>query len=92
MGDDEEKDPDNFGKRIMSPSNYKYKTRQILIDKHTGQHYRLGQAPKSMLYDVLGYVDKDVEKLYASWKNDSGKAVVGSSLQNVDIYDGLYDI
>ena len=36
--------------------------------------------------------DKDIEKCYASWKSVDGKAVVKDNIQNVDIYDGLYDI
>ena len=63
-----------------------------LKDRHQGYHRRLGHTSKSTLFDVLGYADKDVEKWYASWKKDQNKAVVGTSLQNVDIYDGLYDI
>ena len=63
-----------------------------LVDQHQGYHRRLGHTSKSTLYDVLGYADKDVEKWYTSWKKDNNKAVVGTSLQSVDIYDGLYDI
>lgn len=70
-----------------------------LMDMHSGNnpeyhgyHRRLGHSSKSTLFDVLGYVDKDVEKWYASWKQANGKAVVGTSLQSVDIYDGLYNI
>jgi hypothetical protein len=43
-------------------------------------------------HDLLGYVDKDTEKLYASWKRENGRAVVKDTIQNVDVYDGLYDI
>ena len=42
--------------------------------------------PKSNLYDILGYVDKDTENWYVSWKKDSNKESVAVSLQNVDIY------
>ena len=65
-----------------------------LIDKRSGYHSGLGHASKSTLYDVLGYVDKEAEKWYVSWKADPDrtKAVVRDSIQNVDIYDGLYDI
>lgn len=63
-----------------------------LVDRREGRHPRLGYASKSSLYDILGYVDKDTEKLYASWKKSNDKAVVGESLQNVDIYNGLYNI
>jgi hypothetical protein len=63
-----------------------------LRDKHTGIHPRLGHTTKSTLYDILGYVDKDTEKWYSSWKNENGVAVIKDNIQNVDIYDGLYDI
>jgi hypothetical protein len=65
-----------------------------LIDKRLGLHPRVGHRSKSSLYDVLGYIDKDIEKYYSSWKIDenSSKAKVHNNIQNVDIYDGLYDI
>jgi hypothetical protein len=63
-----------------------------LVDKRRGIHPRLGHTSKSTLYDVLGYVDKEAEKWYASWKIADGKATVKNSIQNVDIYNGLYDI
>jgi hypothetical protein len=64
----------------------------ILKDKRLGTHPRLGHNCKSTLYDILGYVDKDTEKLYSSWKNENNKAVIKNNIQNVDIYGGLYDI
>lgn len=63
-----------------------------LVDRRQGYHQRLGHASKSTLYDVLGYVDRDAEKLYASWKPNGANAAVDNSIQNVDIYDKLYDI
>ena len=63
-----------------------------LIDKQQGYHYRLGHNRKSTLYDTLGYIDRDAEKWYASWKNENGKAVMKDSIQSIDIYDGLYDV
>lgn len=67
-----------------------------LIDTRQGYHKKLGHHTKSTLFDILGYADKDVERFYASWKKDIIKnrteAVVKNSLQNVDIYDGLYDL
>ena len=63
-----------------------------IIDKRRGTHPRLGHTSKSALFDILGYVDKDAEKWYASWKSENGKAVVRNSIQNVDIYEGLYDV
>jgi hypothetical protein len=63
-----------------------------IIDTRCGVHPRLGHTSKSTLYDVLGYVDKDTEKWYASWKKENESARVKESIQNVDIYNGLYDI
>jgi hypothetical protein len=65
-----------------------------LIDERQGYHTRLGHTCKSTLYDVLGYVDKDTEKVYSSWRKEkeTGKAHVANNIQNVDIYNGLYDI
>jgi hypothetical protein len=75
-----------------------------LVDKHSGlnpknygYHKKLGHTSKSTLYDILGYVDRDTEKWYASWKKEKNKtgkfeAQLKDSIQNVDIYDGRYDI
>ena len=63
-----------------------------LHDSRLGLHPGLGHTSKSYLYDVLGYVDKETEKWYASWKIENGNAKVKDSIQNVDIYNGLYDI
>jgi hypothetical protein len=66
-----------------------------LVDKRTGIHPRAGHTTRSTLYDVLGYVDKDTEKWYSSWqietKNGKNVATVKNNIQNVDIYNGLYD-
>jgi hypothetical protein len=99
IGDDRENDPANYGKKIYNLTDYKFKTKQVLRDRHTGNnpknygyHPVLGHRSKSSLYDVLGYVDKDAEKLYASWFKQDNKAQTKSTIQDVDIYDGLYDI
>lgn len=63
-----------------------------LVDRRRGYHNRLGYTTKSTQFDILGYVDKDTEKIYSSWKNDQGQSKVKDSLQSVDIYDKLYDI
>jgi hypothetical protein len=63
-----------------------------LVDKRRGSHPRAGLGSKSTLYDILGYVDKDVEKYYASWKVHNNQAQVNTNIHNVDIYNGLYDI
>ncbi len=63
-----------------------------LKDKHQGYHPRQGYYSKSTTYDILGYVDRDTENLYTSWKKEKDKAVVGTNLQTIDIYDGLYNI
>lgn len=68
------------------------KTTDKLKDERLGYHPRQGYATKSTMYDILGYVDKDTEKLYASWKKENNTAKIGTSLQTVDIYDNLYNI
>lgn len=65
-----------------------------LVDRRRGYFKRLGKTSKSTLYDVLGYIDKDAEKWYASWQieecRENGikkyKAGVQDNIQNVDIY------
>jgi hypothetical protein len=59
---------------------------------NNGYHPTQGHNSKSTLYDVLGYVDKDTEAWYACWKTDKNKAVIKNNIQNIDIYNGLYDI
>lgn len=68
-----------------------------LKDSREGYHRQLGHTSKSMLFDILGYVDKDTEKTYASYTKKLDKqgklaAQVENTIQNVDIYNGLYDI
>lgn len=68
------------------------KDKGCLVDKRRGLHPTLGLTRKSSLYDILGYVDKDAEKYYASWIVKDGKAKVHNNIHNVDIYNGLFDI
>jgi hypothetical protein len=96
----------------------KNKTGDIIYDKAgdpiylvenqlTGNLRQTGQKMRSDFYDVLGYVDKDAEKLYASWTIEKvekdGKTVykdgkpiykvsAKNTLENVDIYNNLYDV
>lgn len=63
-----------------------------LVDKRKGYHRTLGHTSKSNLYDILGYVDKDAEKWYSSVRLLKNGKVVRDTIQNVDIYDGLYDL
>jgi hypothetical protein len=86
----DDKSDSRYGKEV--DVGYTGPTKQVLKDLHQGTHPRLGHTSKSLLYDVLGYVDKDVEKWYASWKKKENSPIVGTSLQSVDIYNGLYDI
>lgn len=65
---------------------------KMLLDRRRGTHPKIGHTSKSSLYDVLGYIDKDVEKYYANWKAVDSKAQIIDSIQNVDIYNKLYDI
>jgi hypothetical protein len=69
-------------------------------DNRAGNLKQKGQKNRSEIYDVLGYVDKDAEKLYAAWavepvkKNDgtvTQQIVAKETLENVDIYSSLYN-
>lgn len=57
-----------------------------------------GQKMLSDFYDILGYVDKDAEKLYASWiveineKTNKPQVTAKNTLENVDIYSNLYNV
>lgn len=76
------------------------KTLYKVKNKRTGNLRQRGQKPHSDFYDILGYVDKDAEKLYASWmveeveKNGKTKQQVTAktTLENVDIYSNLYNV
>ena len=76
------------------------KTLYKVKNKRTGNLRQRGQKPRSDFYDILGYVDKDAEKLYASWmveeveKNGKTKQQITAktTLENVDIYSNLYNI
>jgi hypothetical protein len=56
-----------------------------------------GQGLHADFYDILGYGDKDAEKLYASWtietneKTGKKQVVAKNTLENVDIYPNLYN-
>jgi hypothetical protein len=69
----------------------------IVENQRTGNLKQVGQKMRSDFYDILGYVDKDAEKLYASWKvevNEKTKkpqVVAKNTLENVDIYNNLYN-
>ena len=63
-----------------------------LVDKRAGYQSRLGHNYKSVVYDIIGYVDRDAEKWYASSKKGKDKKVIQETISSADIYDGLYDI
>ena len=63
-----------------------------ILDRRLGYNAGLGRTKKSTTFDVLGYIDKDAEKRYSSWKIENNKVIAKNNIQNVDIYDGLYDI
>ena len=75
--------------------------KQIVTDKVTDQRLgnlrQRGQGLPLDFYDILGYVDKDAEKLYASWKIETNEktgkkqVVAKTTLENVDIYSNLYN-
>lgn len=66
-------------------------------DKRTGNLKQIGQKMRSNIYDILGYADKDAEKLYASWtvgtneKTQKPQVTAKNTLENVDIYNNLYN-
>ena len=63
-------------------------------DLRQGYHKSVGQRSKSTTYDLLGYVDRDTEKWYASWGLNENKddIKVKDTIQFVNIYGKLYDI
>lgn len=81
-------EPDKNGNDIKKVKN-----------NRAGNLKQIGQKMRSDFYDILGYVDKDAEKLYASWtietvaKNGQIKpqVIAKNTLENVDIYNNLYN-
>ena len=73
------------------------KTTGKVKDQRKGNLKQIGQKMRSEFYDILGYVDKDAEKLYASWttklneKTGTHQVVAKNTLENVDIYSNLYN-
>lgn len=73
------------------------KTTGKVIDQRKGNLKQMGQKMRSDFYDILGYGDKDAEKLYTSWttklneKTGAHQVVAKNTLENVDIYDKLYN-
>lgn len=76
-------------------------TTHKLVDLHRGSHPQLGHKSNSSMFDILGYIDKDVEKLYASWQLKTvetnsemtkGTCVAKDTIQETDIYNGLYNL
>lgn len=71
----------------------------LVENQRTGNLKQRGQSLQAEFYDILGYVDKDAEKLYASWqvetveKNGKKKQQITAktTLENVDIYENLYN-
>ena len=72
-----------------------------LTNAHLGQHTQQGHTRKDNMYDILGFIDRDAEKLYASWGRVSKNLPTGlrrteiqpkTTIETVDIYDGLYDL
>lgn len=92
---------DNEGCTLLDKSNNKLFSKSInpnvVINQRTGNLRQMGQGMRSEFYDVLGYADKDAEKLYASWTVETNKktgkkqVVAKTTLENVDIYSNLYN-
>jgi hypothetical protein len=68
-----------------------------LEDLRSGNLKQRGQCMQANFYDILGYVDKDAEKLYTSWtvttnqKTKKPQVTAKTTLENVDIYSNLYN-
>ena len=85
---------DKFGRSV-------YKVRNERLDKpdQVGSLKQRGQGFRAEFYDVLGYVDKDAEKLYASWQVETiekngtkiQRIIAKNTLENIDIYSNLYN-
>ena len=75
----------------------KVKDKRIDQPELAGNLKQRGQGLRADFYDILGYGDKDAEKLYASWmvetnkKTNKKQVVAKNTLENVDIYDNLYN-
>ena len=67
-------------------------TKRVLKDARIGYYPRIGHNQKSLLFDTLGYIDRDAEKWYTRWINKDGKVEALDTISNVDIYNGLFDI
>lgn len=82
---------------LKEPSKTLNKTTGRVKDQRDGNLKQIGQKMRSDFYDILGYGDKDAEKLYASWttqlneKTGMHQVTAKSTLENVDIYKGLYN-
>jgi hypothetical protein len=84
---------DKYGNPVCTVRNER-------LDKpnQVGNLKQIGQKKRSEFYDILGYADKDAEKLYASWmvetneKTGKKQVVAKNTLENVDIYSNLYNI
>jgi hypothetical protein len=83
---------------ILKPSEkVPVKTTGKVLDQRNGNLKQMGQKMRSDFYDILGYGDKDAEKLYASWttklneKTGMHQVIAKNTLENVDIYNNLYN-
>lgn len=91
----------NSGKFIIGTTTTDGSDQTVTKVKNTrtGNLRQIGQKMRSDFYDILGYGDKEAEKLYASWvveeveKNGKKKQqiVAKNTLENVDIYNNLYN-
>jgi hypothetical protein len=85
---------DKYGQPI-----YRVKDKRNDKPELAGNLRQIGQKMRSEFYDILGYGDKDAEKLYASWTVETIKrngkekqqVVAKNTLENVDIYKNLYN-
>lgn len=71
-----------------------------IINQRRGLHPAVGHNQRGTQFDILGYVDKDAERYYATWERTATETANGlfyvkpkikETLLNIDIYEGLYD-
>lgn len=85
---------DRAGKTVYDKAG---KPVYIVKNQRTGNLRQKGQKMRSEFYDILGYVDKDAEKLYTSWTTETNEktkkpqVIAKNTLENVDIYNNLYN-
>ena len=85
---------ENYTKKCLIKKSSKPNSKKIMVDTQLGKYPKIGYRSKSSMYDILGYVDKEVERYYAHWElpdDTSTTPTVTDNIQNIDIYDKLFE-